>query len=198
MLLRTTASLVVLASLASCSGTELEPETVYVAPEVEVNRFPHALDLDGDGETDFTISQTSIGGPGTFLFKYYFNDYAAAASVLRWYDNLHLEEGDEVGPYPDDDYGGAAEPPAWSVLPAWLLDRVWREASEEETAGPLADEQSVYVGVRLEGEDGTRYGWVRLSARIEPSEVPVATAAMTVHEYALGAVGRPVRVGERP
>jgi hypothetical protein len=183
--------------LAACRAAA-QPAAIYAEPDVEMRGD---IDLDGDGTPELYAEPGFIGSacmgcpmsaantvlrPGAGV--------AVRSTAARHSPRLiYLAPGTRVG-----------SPDAWSDRPHRLMGASLHYDDEGTLTVDQEDPalEGVYLGVRLGGPHGTRYGWVRLTARWEARAMwPGAVfpyQAVTLHAYALGAPGEAVRVGERP
>jgi hypothetical protein len=179
------------AALAATSGVGVlalvqpsEAEVVYTPTHVSfVHNTSTAIDINGDGITDFTVKiRTAPPGIGPT-----FSTRTSAAMLLYravkpgriWGTNAAasaLPAGVTVGPKgkfnPNDSFMGAV-----SAI----------NSGAPNYGGPWAppggSEQNRYVGVRFVINGAVHFGWIRFSVQIRPARKGSVTALMTGYAY---------------
>lgn len=136
------------------------PQDIIMGPAGGIGTISQLIvDLDNSGTDDYLLMYTSVfnGAPST--------GNATVADGSGTYA-LPLTAGSPIN-----------DANAWDEGSLNLLG--WMEDLEDggQCVGPWCGVQNGYLGVRFQGDDGSHYGWLRISAS---GDIPTAT----VHDWA--------------
>lgn len=152
-----------------------EPQYVHYIHPVEI-------DMNGDSLVDFVFSVALVYTDGAVHNQFVVNSLRDGRVKLQ-------EEMTLI--YPKDTViGSQVTDSTWSIFTGRLMERTDRENQEPQWSGPLFEASEGYLAVSIRINSAYHYGWIKLLADPEHSEI-------LIQEYAIHLVpGETIKTGQ--